>query len=279
MKHTPTKTIGFILPNASNYFGHTLIEAFSRELDNHGYKLITALANHSIDSEKSYLKYMAEATDGIMIISDAEHYDMIEEAIPTDIPTIFLNRKPMECPHTSIIENDYAAVFQAVFSLINYGHENIACVCRNPDFSTTKEILRAYQTAMENSPAGYHEEWVHFFDRSTKDLSEIVDEMTELGCTAFFAASQTLTERLLDYLYIYNTQSDKPIELTGFANIDGNNALQKSVDMVTQPLDQMVVLAIQQILYLIEHPETEPKDYLIKGSFRKRLYKPFVSPS
>lgn len=271
MKHSPTKTIGFILPNASNYFGNTLIEAFSNEFYHHGYKLITALTNYNIDKEKSYLKYMSENTDGVLIISDAESYDLIDEAIPTEIPVIFLDRKPVDCPHTAIIENDYAAVFQAIFSMINSGHENIACVCRNPDVSRTKEILRAYKTAMENSPAGYQEEWIHFYDHNSEDIHDIVKEISDMGCSAIFAASHTLTERLLEYLFVYNAQSDKQIALSGFATIDVNNALQKSINMVIQPLKQLIDLAVQQTLYLIEHPDLPPKEYLVKGTFRKGL--------
>lgn len=275
MLQTPTRTIGLILPTASNYFGHTLMEAFERELALRNYKLTIALTNHHIEKEKEYMQYMSQVTDGIMIISDAEYYDMIADVVPTNIPVIFLNRKPLDCPHVAIIENDYAAVFQSIFSLINEGYENIACICRNPDFSTTKEILRAYKTAMENSPAGYHEEWVRFFNRSLNDVPEVIEELKASGCTAFFTASQTLTERFLDYLFLYNTKREGHVELAGFANTGHNTSFQKSIDMVEQPINQLVDLAVQQILYLIDHPDTEPKDYLVKGTFRKRIYEPF----
>ncbi len=277
MLERPTKTIGFILPNASNYFGHTLMEAFERELSARDYRLTIALTNHHIEKEKEYLRYMAQTTDGIMIISDAEYYDMIADAVPTDLPILFLNRKPMGCPYTSVIENDYAAVFQAIFALINDGNENIACICRNPDFSTTKEILHAYQTAMENSPAGYHEEWVRFFEKSLNDVPAVVEELKEAGCTAIFTASQTLTERFLDYLVVYNKQNPGFMALAGFANNGHNTSLQKSIDMVAQPINQLVDLAVQQIIYLIEHPDTEAKDYFVKGTFRKRIYESFSS--
>lgn len=276
MLQTPTKTIGLILPTASNYFGHTLMEALEREFSIRNYKLSIALTNHHIDKEKEYLRYMSETTDGIMIISDADYYDMIADAIPQNVPVIFLNRKPVDCSHIAVIENDYSAVFQAIFALINDGHENIACICRNPDFSTTKEILRAYKTAMENSPAGYHEEWIRFFERSLNDVPDVIAELKAEGCTAFFTASQTLTERFLDYLFVYNsTNTAERLELAGFANNGHNTALQKSIDMIEQPINQLVDLAVQQILYLLDHPDTIPKDYLVKGTFRKRLYEPF----
>ncbi len=277
MLEVPTKTIGFILPTASNYFGHTLMEAFEREFALRNYKISVALTNHHIEREKEYLQYMSDTTDGIMVISDAEYYDMIADAVPENKPVIFLNRKPMGCPFTAVIENDYSAVFQSIFALINDGYENIACICRNPDFSTTKEILKAYKTAMENSPSGYHEEWIRFFDRSLNDVPDVVEELKAAGCTAFFTASQTLTERFLDYLFLYNLKSEEGLEIAGFANNGHNTTLQKSIDMIIQPINQLVDLSVQQMLYQIEHPGTEPKDYLVKGTFRKRLYEPFSS--
>ena len=89
MKNSSTKTIGLILPTASNYFGHTLMEILEQKLSEFGYKLSISLTNHHIEKEKDYLQYMAGNTDGIMLISDAEYYDMIADAIPADIPTIF----------------------------------------------------------------------------------------------------------------------------------------------------------------------------------------------
>ena len=52
MLEVPTKTIGFILPTASNYFGHTLMEAFEREFALRNYKISVALTNHHIEREK-----------------------------------------------------------------------------------------------------------------------------------------------------------------------------------------------------------------------------------
>ena len=65
--------------------------------------------------------------------------------------------------------------------------------------------------------------------------------------------------------------------MAGFSNIGPNTTLQKSIDMVTQPIQQLSELAVQQILYLIQSPDRESKDYIVKGSFRKRIYEPFSS--
>lgn len=275
MFELPSKTIGLILPTVSNFFGHNLIEAFEQELASYDFKLIVALTNHNVDKEKEYLSYFSHVTDGIMIISDAQYYDMIADAVPTTVPIIFLNRKPMECPMTAVIENDYAAVYQAVFSLINDGYENVSCICRNPDFSTTKEILHAYKSAMVNSPAGFHDEWIQFYDDSISTVPNIIIKMKSNGCNAFFTASQSLTERFLDYLFLYNSREKERLALAGFTNMGHNSSLLSSIDMVTQPLEQFVDLSVQQIIYLLHHPNTNPKDYIVKGTFRKRIYEPF----
>lgn len=65
--------------------------------------------------------------------------------------------------------------------------------------------------------------------------------------------------------------------MAGFSNFEHNTTLQQSIDMVVQPITALADLAAQQIIYLIENPETQPKDYIVKGSFRKRIYEPFSS--
>ncbi|MCI5873962.1 MAG: substrate-binding domain-containing protein [Clostridiales bacterium] len=265
----PRRTIGLILSNVTNDFSGYLIEQMEELFTANGYKLIITTTNHSIDSEREMLQMFGKTTDGILIISDAVSYSELADAIPRRIPVIFLNRKPAGCPHTCIIENNYSAIYQAVLSNSANGNDKIALVCSNREFSTTQEIVSAYRDAMNSTPIGFHEDWIYYTDTHMKGNPEtLLADMIKRGCNTVLAGTQTLTRKFWDHMLIYNHDAREPVVLIGFANKDSHKQTILSFDTIAQPLQELIELSVQQMLYLINTPDKPAHEYLLKGSFR-----------
>lgn len=270
----PRNTIGLILPNAANHYCITLIETLSLEFEKKGYTLLVALTGHSIDKERSLLSYYSKCTDGILIMSDAAEYSVIGDVVPHTIPVIFINRKPMGCTHTCIIENDYSAVYQQIFSLKAAGHEKIGCICNQPYFSTSREILRAYGDALNMKQDNELSEYVYYSKGEVGEVPRIVEELKEKGCTAIFAGTQSLTQNVLEFLMLYNMNLKSPIVVSGFANEQNPTPIDRMLDLVTQPLMQTIDIAVQQLIYRIHHPKTPSRDFILKGNLQKKTMDP-----
>ncbi len=265
----PHHTIGLILSNITNDFSGYLIEQMDELFTQNGYKLIFTTANHSIASECEMLQMFGKITDGILIISDAVSYSELADAIPRRIPVIFLNRKPVGCPHTCIIENNYSAVYQAVLSNSAKGNDKIALVCANREFSTTQEIVSAYRDAMNSTPVGFHEDWVYYTDNHDKGNPEtLLADILKKGCNTVFAGTQTLTRKFWDHMLIYNHDEKASVALIGFANKDSHKQTVSSFDSIAQPLQELIELSVQQMLYLIHTPDAPAHEYLLKSSLR-----------
>ncbi len=268
-KKDPQHTIGLILSNVTNDFSGYLIEWMEEQFAARGYQMIVTITNHSISSEREMLSRFGQLTDGILIISDAASYEDLADVIP-EVPVIFLNRKPEGCPHTCILENNYSAVFQAVLSAAADGSERIGLVCSDTRFSTTRAIVDAYRKAMQSLPVGFHEEWICYaHDQMYDNPKQIVEMLSAQGCDTILAGTQTLTRRLWDHLLVYNHYAESPIRLIGFANKDSERPSILSFDVITQPLRELVELSVQQMIYLINKPDTPSRKYLLKGTFRK----------
>lgn len=270
-------TIGLILPNAANQYCVTLIESLSHKFAEKGYTLLVSLSEHDIDRERQLLSFYSECTSGILIISDAADYSSISDVIVDTLPTIFLNRKPNGCTHTCILENNYSAVYQEFFSLKSDGHEKIGCICTQPHFSTSQEIVRAYYDALHLETADPNA-YIYYTNGDNSQIPSIVDDLHQKGCRAIFVSSQSLTQHFLDFLMIYNRKLENPKDhllLAGFANKNTSSTLMKTVDLIHQPIDQTIDLAVQQLLYRIHHPETISRDFILKGTLKKRTLDPF----
>ena len=122
MENRTRRTIGLILANASSSFTTAFMDLFQQELYQKDYKLVIGLTNHDLEKERFYLEFFGRTTEGIIILSDSSEYKELADAIAPNIPVVFIHRAPADCEHTSIIESDYSATFQAVLSLVNSGY-------------------------------------------------------------------------------------------------------------------------------------------------------------
>jgi len=265
------KIIGLILPTASNYFCHTLIDLYEQDLLKKGYQLISATTNHSVEREKEYLISMSNIADGIILMSDAENYDDIASGIK-DTPVIFISRKPNGCPHTAIVESDYTAIFQAILSLANDISDKIAFICSKPHLSTTIEQVKAYKAAMETTKSGFNEDLIHYVYTEDCNVANIISVLQDKGCDVFFTCTHSLTEKFMDYIFVYNLKNNANLALAGLSYNKGLTSMQKSIDMVAQPINQIIDLSLQLLFYQKTHPNTISKDYIIKGYLKKRTF-------
>lgn len=272
-------TIGIILPNITNQFSAKFLSLATVALEKEGFRAIVSLTDHRIEKERELLTYFSSTTNGILILSAAPQYNQIQDVVPSDIPVIFFNRKPDGCDRCCIIACDYSAVYQAVISMQRSGHKRIACICDNPEYSTTKEIVEAYQDAMKNLGVGFQNNWIYYTDNQNFDVANLVAEVSSVGCNAILAATQTLTYAFQDYLAQHNKYTDDQIYLTGYSNEESNTLAQYSIDTITQPVNQIVQLAVQQLCYLLANPNAPVKDYLLKGSLRVRSFNKFENES
>lgn len=268
-KRKSMRAIGLILSNVTNDFSGYLMEQMERQFTANGYKLIVTTTNRSVASERDMLKMFGQITDGILIISDAISYEELADFVPDHIPVIFLNRKPLGCPHTCIIENNYAAVFQAVLSNATSGHDKIALVCSNRELSTTKEIVSAYKSAMESTEAGFHEDWIYYTGVDVPvDPKALISDIKAKGCHAILTGTQTLTRKFWDHLLVCDSHNPNPLTLIGFSNKNSDSQSLLNFDTIAQPLQELTELSVQQMLYLIHNPETLAHEYFLRGTLR-----------
>lgn len=275
MSSEPTRTIGLILASVVANFRDSMLDGLSNQLHEKGYRLILGLTDHNIDREKEYLEQFSATTDCIIVVSSAEKYEEISSAITGQVPVLFLLNKPEDCPHTCILESDYSAIYQAVVSCTNMELVKVGCVCSHRELSSTKEFLRAYKDAISASPASYSEDLIYDVgDNMDFNVHELVLDMAYKGCSTILAATPSITNRIIDYLVFYNTNPlNTPISLFGYGAMGNSLSSQMNIDVIMHPVNQLVDLAVQQVIYLIGHPDsTYQRDFLIKGALRMHTY-------
>lgn len=273
-ENRPQNTISIIVPNVSNDFYGNYVDQITDHFHNHNYQVQIGLTAGNTEVEKAYLNRFALSSDAILIFSTAIHYSDLSDAIPDNVPVIFLMNQPTDCPHICIVESDYSAIYQGIISYSSHHSAKVACVCDNQELFRNKECLKAYRDAMNRSPEGFDERLV--FDTSVDDgftPAKLIARCRERGCHAIFAASSSLTADLLDYLMYYNpNEAGKNFALLGYGIINAPISIEMYIDSIERPLTELVKLAFQQTMYIIKHPERKERVYRLKGTLHMHRF-------
>ena len=87
------KTIGFIVPDISNRFFATMIEAVERQLSAAGYHLIIANTQEDEAREETNIRLLtAGLVDGLLIATTMNDFDRFDSLIPAGFPVVLVDR-------------------------------------------------------------------------------------------------------------------------------------------------------------------------------------------
>ncbi|WP_022749043.1 substrate-binding domain-containing protein [Lachnobacterium bovis] len=274
-KYKIPNTIGFIVSSIDSSYRDSLVDSICNKFYDRGYKVLMGMTSHNLDRERELFKIFSELVDCILVISNAEKFEQIEDVVPSDIPVLFLINKPEGATKSAILENDYSAFYQAVVSYSASHHHKIAFVCSNIKVSSSKEVLKAYVDSLNSSQIPYDDNLIYdVMDNPEFDTGSMVSDMLCKGCGAIICTTPNITNRFLDYL-LFNSQKNinHPISVYGYGNQVNNLVTQLNINVVVHPHNQIVTLAVEQALYLIKHPNQKNyRDFLVKGKLKMYTY-------
>lgn len=119
-----TNTIGLIIPNVLNSFYANILSSIEKQLDKHGYKLITSISHESMEKESKSLKNMAAGyIDGLIICPSREtelknDYSHIKSLLKRGTSVVMFDRicEGIDCD--KVIIDDYKTSFKTTEYLI-----------------------------------------------------------------------------------------------------------------------------------------------------------------
>ena len=147
------KTIGFIVPDISNKFFATMIEAVENCLSAHGYHLIIANTKENAEREETNIRLLsAGLVDGLLIASTIEDFSRFESLIPAGFPVVLVDRTceakrfpRCPCPISSLFTAVYAALRERATSA---SESSAACPGSPPPVSASPPTGRRWRTAV-----------------------------------------------------------------------------------------------------------------------------------
>ena len=224
-----TMRIAIITTYISEYIFPFILRDAEKVAANNGFSIQIYATNNSIKTERQILQNIAsENIDGILVEGTKTALPnpnvlYYQQLALSGIPIVFFNGYYRDLLDQNIpnivyvVTDDYAGGVQAIKTLINMGHVDIAGIFKSDDIQGTLRFS-GFADAMLSGGADYKDEKVAWFTTETKNtfLNSTENNMSFLdGCSAVVCYNDEITAELLRNL---DTKKRSEIDIVSFDN-------------------------------------------------------------
>ena len=265
------KTIGFIVPDISNKFFATMIEAVENCLSAHGYHLIIANTKENAEREETNIRLLsAGLVDGLLIASTIEDFSRFESLIPAGFPVVLVDRTFEAKRFPSVSVSNFQPIYRSVCRLAGKGDKRIGIIGGLPRLSSTRERIAAYREAVADCGLPQDEALIRFGNSMENSARACLDELLEQKCDAIVVAQGLMASDTVIYLHEKGLRLGEDIDLVTFVDYDSNinHLYSNQMDCIVQPVEELGEAAGEQILQRIESPDAPVFEQVLTSAYK-----------
>lgn len=271
LKTNRSYNIGVLFADAANsglthdYFS-SVLESFKTEAESRGYD-ITFLNTHA--GSRSYLETCKQRSmDGVVIACiDFERPEVIE-LMNSSIPVVTIDYQHESC--SSVESENQKGMQDLVEYIIRCGHRRIAYIHGDTSSAVTHTRLDAFRSTLSRHDIPVDEELI--FSSSYLDLAASAIHTKELlsrsllpDCILY--PDDTALLGGLNVIHEYGLKVPQDISIAGYDGLRVSRYVAPKLTTVHQDTDRIGKEAATQLIYEIEHVESDtPKHLLINAS-------------
>ena len=265
------RTIGFIVPDISNKFFGTMIEAVENYLSARGYHLIIANTKEDAAREETNIRLLsAGLVDGLLVASTMENFEQFDRLIPAGFPVVLVDRTFEAKKYSSLCVSNFQPIYRSVCRLAAKGAKRIGIVGGLPRRSSTKERISAYQQAVADCGLPQDEALIRYGDSMENSVQACLDALLAEKCDAIVVCQGLMASETVIYLHQKGIQLAKDIDLVSFVDYDSNfyELYSSRMDCIVQPVEELGTAAGEQILSRVENPEAPVFEKVLTSAYR-----------
>lgn len=265
------RTIGFIVPDISNKFFGTMIEAVENYLSARGYHLIIANTKEDAAREETNIRLLsAGLVDGLLVASTMENFEQFDRLIPAGFPVVLVDRTFEAKKYSSLCVSNFQPIYRSVCRLAAKGAKRIGIVGGLPRLSSTKERISAYQQAVADCGLPQDEALIRYGDSMENSVQACLDALLAEKCDAIVVCQGLMASETVIYLHQKGIQLAKDIDLVSFVDYDSNfyELYSSRMDCIVQPVEELGTAAGEQILSRVENPEAPVFEKVLTSAYR-----------
>ncbi|PWC09318.1 transcriptional regulator RbsR [Brenneria roseae subsp. americana] len=262
LKINQTRTIGMLLTASNNPFYAEVVRGVERCCYERGYSLI--LCNTEGDwarMSRNLETLLQKRVDGVLLMCTENHRPSPEmvSRYPS-IPMVMMDWAPFEGVIDVIKDNSLLGGEMATNYLISRGYRKIACIAGPQDKTSAYNRLEGYRQAMKHAGLSVPDEYEIFGDFEFETGYRAMQRLLTLEekPEAVFTCNDAMAVGVYRALYQAGLSIPEDVAVIGYDDIELARYISPPLTTIHQPKDELGELAVDTLLYRLEHPDTEP---------------------
>lgn len=270
-----TRTLGLITADFSDYFFTQVIvgaEAEARRMD---YFFILGSTERNPSDEPEYLRLLAEReVDGILFARpstehDSEHVlSLIHRGVPLVTTNYYIPNEQLMVVDVDNVDGGR----QAASALIEAGHREIAMIAGPPSWKSVKDRTRGCQQALAEANIPFEPSLIEHGDWSYASGQDAVERLLRGSArfTALFAQNDRMAIGAIHALRKAGRAVPEDIAIVGYDDIPVAAYCHPPLTTIHQPMAKVGQVATRLLIQIIENPDLERKEVLLKPRLVRR---------
>jgi len=247
-----TKTIGLIVPDASNPFFAEVARKIEDLGFKQGYSVILCNSDNDPIKQTSYINtLLAKRVDGVIFISSDSAPSDLSRLVDNHIPLVVADRDvSLEFADVVLLDNERAG-YEATRHLLELGHRNIACITGPYDLSPSMQRMEGFKRCLSEFGIQFQPQLIQTGDFSIQSGKVATLRLLSAGPkpTAIFALNDMMAIGAMSAVNQAGLSIPGDMSLIGFDNIELAGMVTPSLTTVAQPIPE---IARQATSLLIE---------------------------
>jgi LacI family transcriptional regulator len=270
-----TYTLGLITADFSDPFFTQVIVGAEIEARKHGYFFMLCSTERNPDDEPEYLRLLTERqVDGILFARPSTEQDSrhIVSLLRRDVPLVTTAYHVPGEDLTVVDVDNVDGGLQATQCLIDGGRWHIGMITGPPDWKSVKDRSLGYRLALERAGIPYAESLIQHGDWSHGSGYEAMARLLEHNTrfTALFIQNDRMATGAIQALRQAGHRIPDDVAIVGYDDIPAAAYCHPPLTTIRQPMQQVGEIATQRLIELIDNPDAERQEILLKTELVRR---------
>lgn len=251
-----SRTVGLIIPDASNLFYPVIIKAVCDALERRGYFMILANSDSNPQRESELMVSMVDMrVEGVILCSGVSNNQFLADYKKYNTPLVAIGRSlDIDYSQASISGNNFTGAQIATRYLLSGGNEHIVYIDGDPAYSGVIHKRDGFEAAMKEAGRPVTEDMIYTREHSFEYGAEITNRLLDSGrpVSAFFAGSDLIAIGVVKALNARKIKVPEEVEVIGFDNIVLSEMIEPQLTTMHKPHGAMAERAVEMLLQVVD---------------------------
>lgn len=259
-----TNSFGLIITDIDNPFFITLIKEVESYAKSYGYSIIFSNSDENFSKEQDAIDTMVgRQVDGLIIVPVGETglnrkkkgFKGLEYLISQQKPFVLIDRVIQDVQADSIVVDNYQPAIAETKKLLTDGYRNIVIVRPDQRINTIMERYEGFLQAFKDEKIPFDIENDLVCDFQAHSAYKIVQEYLKRNePEAFLTLDYQMSLGTIKAIQKHYQGNTKDLQIVGFDELGYfEDIIPFKIKTIKQPIKNMVRLAIDRLIYRIEH--------------------------